>query len=69
MFEIAPPSAVQGGHRHLTLAKHADGKNSCRPGGEDARIYDLFDEILDAARGSSGDWLVQRGLAARSVAS
>ena len=25
------------------------------------QIYDLFDEILDAARDSSGDWVVQRG--------
>jgi hypothetical protein len=25
------------------------------------RIYDLFDEILDTARDSSGDWVVQRG--------
>ena len=25
------------------------------------QIYDLFDEILDAARDSSDDWVVQRG--------
>jgi hypothetical protein len=25
------------------------------------QIYELFDEILDAARHSSGDWVVQRG--------
>jgi len=33
MFEIAPPSAVQGGHRHLTFAKHADAKIRVALGG------------------------------------
>ena len=38
---------------HREFADHARAKQM--------QIYDLFEEILDAARDSSGDWVVQRG--------